>query len=261
MQFRGIIWAGLAVLASFVGCGGDGGFPDAGIDAQRLGTISLSWSIVDPAGRAVSCDAIGASSVYVELRSRNRLGGATESFGCKTTPNQTRQLEAGIYDVLIELHGAPLTGVAAPTQSSVTVVAGETVALAPITFVVDPTGTLVLRFLAPPNTVNCAGGAGITGMILNLTNASGACTPLTFARSRGGVYTVNCSSPPVTTCIEADETLTASDIQAGEYRVEVRGKVGAAECWLNRDGFRVPPQGKTLDYLVNLSRQEQIPGC
>jgi len=261
MLFRGFIWAGLGVLASFAGCGGDGGFPDAGIDATSRGTVSLSWSIVDPAGRAVACDAVGASSVYVELRSRTSIAGTTESFGCKTTPNQSREIEAGVYDVLIELHGAPLTGVAAPTQSSVTVVAGEVTQLDPITFVVDPTGTLVLRFLAPPNTVNCAGGAGITGVILNLTNAAGACAPLTFMRSRGGVYTVNCASPPVTTCIEADETLTAADIQAGEYRVDVRGKVGASECWLNRDGFRVPPQGKTLDYLINLARQEQIPGC
>lgn len=260
MQFRGFIWAGLLVLASFAGCGGEGGFPDAGIVAPQLGTVSLSWSIVDPEGRAVACDAVGASSVYVELRSRSHLGGATESFGCKNTPNQSRKLEAGVYNALIELHGAPLTNVTAPTQSNVTVVAGEDYALNPVTFVVDPTGTLVLRFQAPPNTVNCAGGAGITGVTLSLTSAAGACAPVTFMRSRGGTYTVNCSSPPVTTCIETDETLTAADILAGEYRVDVRGKVGAAECWLNSDGFRVPPQGKTLDNRLNLARQE-IPGC
>jgi hypothetical protein len=270
MLFRVFILASLMGLAGCGGCGG-GGFPtDAlDVDAPATGTVSLAWSVTDIAGQPIPCDQVGASSVFLQLRDPSKVSGSVESFSCQNSPSTSHPLEPGTYGVTFELHGTALTAVGAPGQSGVVVVPGQDTPLAPITFVVDAKGSLVLALAAPPAASNCKSvgmmGAGITGVSLTLVHTGDGCAPVTFARSRGatmlGSYTVNCSSPMVTTCIENDERLTVVGMQSGPYTVHVRGKIGAVDCWINDDAFAVPPQGKVLNQTLNLAYQMGTPGC
>lgn len=173
-----------------------------------------------------------------------------------------------MYDITFELHAGGDTLAVAADQNAVVISPGASTMLAPVIFVVDAKGTLVLSLTAPPTTTNCkpAGlmGAGITGVSLTLVHPGGGCASVTFLRARGatslGSYTINCSSPMVTTCIENDETLTATGIPSGPYTVHIRGKVGANDCWRNDDGLQVLPQNKTVNQILNLAHVDN-PGC
>jgi hypothetical protein len=133
---------------------------------------------------------------------------------------------------------------------------------------VSEKGSLVLSFAALPATTNCKparmNGAGITGITITLVQVAGGCAPVTFIRSRGtaqlGTYTVNCSSPAVATCIETDETLTVASMPSQRYTIQVRGKIGAIDCWTNDDTLDVPPSGGSLMRTLKLTHQD-IPGC
>jgi hypothetical protein len=274
MQFRVTILAavlGLAGLTGVVGCGDDGGFPhDAPMqDTPAHGTVSLSWSLHDLNGQPIQCDEVGASTVSLQLRARGEATGAAESFTCTNSPSTSKALEPGTYDVLFELHAGSATLAVAPDQNGVVIEDGMDTALAPITFVVDAQGGLVLSLAAPPATTNCKApslmGAGINGVTITLMHAAGGCAPVTFVHKKGAVtlapYTVNCSSPAVAACIENDETLTVPSLASGPYTIHVRGKIGAVECWKNDDALQVPAQGKSLTQTLNLAFQTGTTGC
>jgi hypothetical protein len=274
MLFRVFLLAGLLGLLGSAGCDGccdKCNFTgDADVDAPPMGTVSLAWSIVDLAGQPVSCDQVGAATVFLQFRDPRILSSPVESFSCQNSPSTSHPLDPGTYNITFELHGANLSAVTAPMQTSVVVAPGRDTALAPITFVVDAKGTLVLALAAPsPLTSNCKPtgmmGAGITGTTITLVHTGDGCAPVTFVRTRGatmlGSYIVNCTSPAVTTCIENDEQLTVSGIPSGPYTIHVRGKVGAVDCWVNDDSFQVPAQGKTLNQMLNLVSQTGTTGC
>jgi hypothetical protein len=273
MQFRkvskkgpaGLLGLAASIVVSAGGCGGcdGGGFPvdTAMPDATQRGTISLAWSLTDLMGRPVLCGDIGATFVFLELRSKSSLSGTVASFSCGNSPSMSPPLEAGTYDILFELHGPSLTSVLAPSQNDVVIAPNQDTRLSPVTFAVDTSGQLVLGLTAPPRTSNCKatslGGAGITGMTITLVRGDGGCAPVTFQRTRGatplGTYTVNCSSPQVTPCIENDETLTVTSMPSGPYTIHVVGKIVAAPCWVNDDAFNVPAQGKARTDTLNLA--------
>lgn len=264
--------AGLIALA-VAGCSGcdDGGFPiDAPLpDAALRGTVSLAWSLTDLTGHPIACEDVGAGFVFLELRSKSSLSGSVASFACGNSPSMSSPLDVGTYDVGFELHGTSLTSVSAPGQSAVVIRPDQDTRLAPVTFVVDTNGRLVLGLTAPGRTSNCKPtsmmGAGITGTTITLLRSDGGCAPVTFIRSVGattvGSYSVNCSSPPVATCIENDETLTVTSMLSGPYTIHVRGKILAADCWVNDDSFVVPAQGKARIDTLNLAFQSGTPGC
>lgn len=264
--------AGLIALAAG-GCSGcdDGGFPiDAPMpDATLRGTVSLAWSLTDLMGHPISCDDVGAGFVFLELRSKSSLSGSVASFACGNSPSMSSPIDVGTYDVGFELHGSSLTSVSAPSQTGVVVSADQDTRLAPVTFLVDTNGQLVLGLTAPGRTSNCKPtsmmGAGITGTTITLLRGDGGCAPVTFIRTRGattlGSYTVNCSSPQVASCIENDETLTVTSMLSGPYTIHVRGKILAADCWANDDSFTVPAQGKPRIDTLNLAFQSGTPGC
>jgi hypothetical protein len=270
--------AGLLGLAALIalavgGCSGcdDGGFPiDAPApDATLRGTISLAWSLTDLTGRPIACEDVDASFVFVELRSTSSLSGAVASFACGNSPSTSSPIEVGTYDVRFELHGQSLTSVSAPAQNGVVIATGQDTRLTPVSFAVDTNGRLVLGLSAPPAPSNCMPasqmGAGITNMTITLVRAEGGCAPVTFIRTRGptpvGSYSVNCSSPQIASCIENDETLTVSSMPSGQYTIHVRGKLGAADCWVNDDSLTVPAQGKARIETLNLAFQSGAPGC
>ena len=256
------LWLILANLIAFVSSGGCGGCPAP----SPPGSISLAWSITDLAGQPTSCDRANAQSVALQLRNRASGNVVAATFSCPSSPSTT-QLPAGTYDIVIELHAADGTRLAtAPDQAGVTIVAGQLTQLTPVTFAANTQGRLVIS-LATAATTNCQPtgmtGAGITGITITLVINGDGCAPVTFIRSLGttqrGTYTVNCSSPLVTTCIEKDEIL-ATDLAAQGYTIHVRGKIGAVDCWRGDDILEVPPPGKPLTHTVGLARQN-IPGC
>jgi hypothetical protein len=271
MWFRVVLFTGALSASAGCDCNG-GGFPaDARlVDAPAArGTVSLAWSLTDLTGRAITCDEVGASFVSLELRRQASLQGAVASFSCANSPSTSQAIEVGTYEVRFELRGQVLTPVAAQPQSSVVITKDQNTELAPVTFAVDTNGMLVLALVAPPFTSNCKPGsmqgAGITTNTITLTRAGGGCAPVTFVRTRGstprGTYTVNCSSPEISTCIENDETLTVPSMPSGPYQIHVRGKLSAVECWANDDSLQVPAQGKARTETLNLAFQAGTPGC
>jgi hypothetical protein len=271
MLLRVVLGTGAALIALGSGCDcNGGGFPiDAALpDALAKGTVSLAWALTDLAGQPISCEQIGANSVFLQLRSHSSLSGAVASFGCGNSPSTSPPIDADTYDVTFELHGTSLTSVSAPEQVGVVVSVDKDTRLAPITFAVDTSGKLALSLATPPHASNCKsssmGGAGITGMTITLVHTGGGCAPVTFLRSRGttnlGSYTVNCSSPQIAPCIETDETLSVPTLPSGAYTIHVRGKLGAVDCWANDDALQVPPQGKALMPTLNLAFLD-APGC
>jgi hypothetical protein len=86
---------------------------------------------------------------------------------------------------------------------------------------------------------------------------------VTFTRARGGVtlgtYTVACTSPPVTSCIERDETLTVDGIASGPYAIGAGGLASALQCWAGNDILSVPA-GAIVTQRIDLAPQP-VPGC
>jgi hypothetical protein len=272
MLFRAFIGASaLALLgASCGGCDSGGFAADApAIDAPAPGSVTLAWTLTDTGGLPIACEQVGGSFVLLELRNRTTSLGTVVSFACARGRETSPPIEPGVYDVLFELRGVDLAGVTAPEQKSVVVEPGRDTQLAPVAFAIDARGSLVLSLAAPPATSNCrppgSMGAGITGITITLEQAGGGCAPVTFVRARGstmlGTYTVNCSSPQVSACIETDETLTVTSLASGPYVIHVRGKIGAVDCWRNDNSLIVPPQGKRLTETLNLAFQSGTPGC
>jgi hypothetical protein len=255
-----LMLVGLA-FASGGGCGG--GNPPA----ATSGSISLAWSITDASGQPTACAQVSARSVALRLRNHADGNVVAAAFPCLGSPSTTQVL-AGVYDIAIELHAADGTKLAtAPDQTGVAIVGGQVRRLSPVVFAVNTQGSLVIT-VATPATTNCQpvamNGAGITGSTLTLERADGrSCAPVTFTRSVGSTprdtYTVSCTSPSVAACFEKNETLTTS-LPAGAYKIRVRGKVGAIDCWQRDDILEVPPSGKPLIHALGLARQN-IPGC
>lgn len=270
----------LPAVASLAACGGGGGFPDAPIDVGPLppGNFTLAWSLTDTMGAAITCEQIGAQSVTAILRDPDAQGGFTEVFTCQTGMGTSQGLAPASYDVRFELVGVggppPDQVIAtAPSQLSVPVVSGQSVALEPLTFAVDATGGLKLHLASGATGGNCgdvaASGAGITTMTITLDQMGGAtCAPVTFAIGAGatlpaGTYTVDCTTPLVTGCIESDQELSVTGVASGSYAIHVRGyrDLVVDACFTNDDTLPVPPLGRDLVRTLNLGQQTLNPAC
>jgi hypothetical protein len=262
--------------ALLAGCGGGGGFPDAPADEGPLapGTFSMQWSLKDTSGNAITCDEISAQAVTVTTHNRAFGGGATEVFVCSTLSGTSQPLIAGTYDLEFELGGPPALGVLAtsPNQTAVVIPSGNNVPITPLMFTVNATGNIKLNISANKPGGNCGttanNGAGITGMTLILQQSgAGACAPVTFTYPAngtlpGGSYTVNCTSPTVAPCIEADQQLTVSGVKSGNYQLHIRGKIATADCFTNDDSLPVPPLSKDVVRMLNLAAATAgTPGC
>lgn len=256
----------MASLLAGAGCGDEGGFPDAGVTPViATGNVALTWSLTDLAGQPITCAQIGGTTVSMTLHSLDKIYGSADSFSCGNSPSVSAQADVGRYRVSAVLQGTNLVPVAGPEQTDVVITANQTTQLTPVTFQVDASGTLALKLAVPPLASACGAapdGANINVHTLTLQHSDGSCEPATFVRTKGGAnvgsYTVNCTSPVATPCIEADETLTATGLPSGPYTVHVRGLVGANTCWLNDDGLSVPAQSQLLSRTLNLAKQ---PGC
>lgn len=268
MRFRVcLLAAGLLALASWAGCSscGGGGFDAGGPDVPTVGgTFSLAWSVLDMSNnQPVSCDKLDPNATVVVTASRTSGSGGVETLTCRDLQGiSTVALAPGTYSFAYELRGTinnqAATIATAPAQSGVVVAPGMSVTLTPITFLVNPTGRLVLM-LQIGSAGNCvAEGGPATGFSLSLEHAGGAgdtgCAPVVFALSGGGTYNANdCSAPLVGRCINASETLTVATLPSGAYQIHVRGTRGNLQCWRNDDSLRIPPQAMALTATLNLA--------
>jgi hypothetical protein len=250
------------MLAWVVSSGCGNGAPPA----PPRGSVSLAWSIVDAHGQAVACDAVGAPTVSLTARDVTSGASVTAAFPCAGSP-RAQLLAPGVYDVRIALqaaNGSPV--VTAPDQTAIVVVVGQVTTLAPAVFV--PHASLVLSFAAPPLTSNCApltdGGTGISSSTLIMQDElNGPCEPVMVFRARGatplGTYKVNCGSPQIASCFEADETFTVPSLEPGTYTVRARGKINGANCW-GVDGTLLVSLGLPTVRTLNLVALPE-PGC
>jgi hypothetical protein len=260
-----VVWLVVLTTLAFAAssCGGNSPPPP-----PTSGSVTLTWSITDLNHRPATCGQVSARSVA--LRLRNRASGVVTAtvFPCEASPG-TARVPVGTYDAAFALTAANGSTLAtAPPQTGVTVAANQTKRLTPVTFSASTQGGLAITIVAPPNASNCKppadGGAGITGntiAIQGLDRGHEGCLPTSFVRRIGarqvGTYVANdCSSPPIASCIERTETLSAS-VPAGNYLIHLVGKVATRDCW-KADATVTVLVGKPSPMTIQLVRQ---PGC
>jgi len=287
---RGFLTVALALFA-IAGCDGTAGTPSAGSPGHSCpgavsiswsstsfaqlscpGSVSIAWSIANGTGQPSSCFQTRATSVALRIQSRTGGTPVFTAFPCNDGAG-TANVAPGLYDIAIELHdanGAKLATV--PVQASVAVAVGRTKTLTPAAFIVNGGGgggggtghvQLTLQTAGFPSNCLSTGGAGITGSLITIITDGGSCAAVKLVRTRGGVevgtYQVDCGSPSVTTCIEADERLTAPDLAPGNYTLHVRGAVGAGACFAADATLAVPQTGQLTKLIV--MQHQNAPGC
>jgi hypothetical protein len=255
----------LAMLLTIVGCGGGGGFIDAG---PTGGTMTFSWKLVDANQQLLTCTQVGAENVNVTINDLSNGGSMIETFTCDSTVSTSLMMLDGTYSVDFALVTNGTTLATGPSTSGIILANGINVPVSS-SFPVDATGGLNL-LLATGAGGNCAaapGGAGITGIAIALEhNDTGPCDTATFAIGAGatqpaGSYTVNCGAPTLGACIENDQPLTVSGLTSGRYTIQVTGDIGATACWSIHTSLQVPAAGGTLMQTLPLVDAIGTPGC
>jgi hypothetical protein len=260
---------GLILLAS---CGDAGGFPDAAVpDAPLTGLFNLTWTVVDQNSAPLACDRIAAQAMTVLARNVAYDGGETQIFTCSTGMGTSQRVIAGTFEFAFELSGTFGLLARSAAQYNVDVPADGNVTLEPAVFQVEAIGGVALQLSANKTGGNCgaanANGAGIDGFTITMNrNSDTACAPLTLtvsagATQPGGTYTIDCATPAVFGCIEADQVITATGIDSDGYTLHIKGKINNKDCYLNNDSIQVPPLQKTLMRTLNLAQQTSTAGC
>lgn len=264
--------ASLFACVVLAGCGSGGGFPDAPAEALPLGPAKLTveWKVSDLAGNAIDCDKISGATVTATLTSKQMSGGFTEVFTCSTLKGTSQTFQPGTYDVSWELSSTTGTTLAtAPTQTTVVFAPDSNVTLTPLVFAVDATGKLNVTLTTNKAGGNCGTGADggkIDQFTISLIHGNaGACEPVSFTITAGatqpaGSYTIDCTTPAVTGCIENDQQLMATSVPSDSYTFDVRGKTAGVDCWKNTDGVKIPANGATKTTSLNLA-PTNAPGC
>lgn len=267
---RCIRWSLFAAGAALASCSDDAGLPDARlpIDAAIPGQFMLSWSL-SHGGLPQTCGSVGATSVSVDLVPVGSAFGEVDGWSCASGTGTTRPLEPGRYDIRASVSGGgTLDG---PIyRRDIELSAGQTVAVEPIVFDVEPTGTLEFRVTTPATGGNCAAlaamGAGITATTIELRDGAGTCVPTTFAISAGaaspaGSYTADCAGASYG-CIDGDQTLKATMVASGSHTMALTGAIGAAPCWTRSAQFTTRAGGLTTTLNPQqLQLDSQVPGC
>ena len=260
----------LCLVLLLPACGSGGGFPDAPPADSRgpTGTFTVAWSVIDQNSQPISCDRIGAATMTVLTHNVAFEGGSTEPFTCSTGMGTSQGLIPGTYEMNFDLAGTVGMIARATRQIGIVINANSNTELMPVTFQVEALGGVALKLSAGQTGGNCgaanAGGAGIGQMSITLThNSDGTCEPITLnisdgATQTGGTYTINCTTPVLRPCIEADQVITAGSVPSDSYTIRVRGEVTGPTCWSNMDTIQVPPLNKILIRTLNLAEQT---GC
>lgn len=248
------------VLLSLVACGGGGG---GGADAAPVdgppggGRFTMTWSLAEAGGAALTCDDVAGASVRVVATPINGVAGFVESFQCATGGGQSGLQPPGNYALAVDLRtrdGDSLLAAPVDLPAIELTLGGETAA-GDAAFTVDPTGSLSFRVDAGEGT-NCGpvdgGNAGITGMTLAVSDGAGACVGgvvLTVGAGGGasGEYTTDCATPPVFGCIESDQVIAIAERRSGAYGLAVTGQKDGVDCYSAADDVLVPGNGLSDD--------------
>jgi hypothetical protein len=259
-----LIVAGIALLCAplAIGCGEDNPAVDAAPlpDAPpEVGTLSLSWSILDGA-TPLTCDQIGGISVSVTARPQDGGFEVPESFGCATRGGTSAPIAAGVYNVEVVLVTGGSRELTTPeTIQSVEIVTGQDTPLGAFEFQVTPRGAVEFTLDAQEAPGNCEdvanGGAGITEFFIEVLDADGACVPLTAAiadgaAQTGGSYTLDCLGARYA-CIDSDQVVRIEEIPSGTASLNIIGYRGADECYTRAPQFSISGNG----LLTELSPQ------
>ncbi len=264
------LWAvALATVPAVVACGDDTGPPDArGIDAAPApGSLSLTWSIEDR-GTALTCAQVGAASVTLSIVPDDQPFGSTDVLTCAPGAGTSRQITPGVYDVTATLSGVATEGV---RFDDVVVAPGADTALGAAAFEVLAEGGFTFNISAGGQG-NCTspaqGGAGITTMQIELSDAGGTCVPVTFdiaagATQAASTYTTSCAPAAAVPCIAQDQTISvAPTLPTGSYRMTITGFIDADACWTRQPQFQVPAGGVVQSLpQQNLTLNAAIAAC
>ena len=262
-----------SLYLALAACGGGGGFPDAKPpdSAAPTGTFSVSWSVLDQNNQPITCDRIAGQAMTVLEHNLAFASGDTQIFSCATGMGMSQGIVPGTYEMGFELSGTFGTLAMGTKQNGVLIDAQQNTELAPVTFQVTALGGVGLKIASGKSGGNCgatnAGGAGIDQMSITLKhNSNGACEPLILnisdgATQTGGTYMIDCTTPVLRGCIEADQVLSAANIPSDSYSITVKGMIGGKACWLNGDSIQVPPLNNTLIRTLFLAQQTSTPGC
>jgi hypothetical protein len=240
----------ILVALAFV-CGCESCEPDDPIDAPGVSshTVSFSWRVTDLSDVELACDRIDVQFVTVSFFPPRTGKGFTESFDCFRKTG-TRVVEEDDYLIGFEIADRFGTiATVAPRRYSVV----ADLAADEAKFQLDPFGDLVMT-LETPLAANCAAGSQITGMTIEMYRASGSCQTSVLAVEPAGTYTINCTSPNVTGCIEKDRRVTAAHFPADEYRIRVVALQGANPCWLHDQRHRIRAAGLRRTVALPLTK-------
>jgi hypothetical protein len=229
---------------------GSGSCGDDAPPPPRSHTVSLSWRVTDLSDVELACDRIDARSVTVTF-TRLRTGESLlpAMFDCASKTG-TRLLEEDDYLIGFELADPFGTLVTLPPKRySIT----AATAIEEAKLRLDPFGDLEMT-LETPQQANCSAGSQITGMTIEMYRSGGACQTSTLAIEPSTTYTINCTSPNVTGCIEKDRRVTATHFPADEYRIRVVALQGANPCWVHDQRHRIRAAGLRRTVVLPLTK-------
>lgn len=237
-------------------CGDEPAVPDAGptFDAHvALGTMSVSWTLVDETGAPVTCAEVGAVGVVLKETPRNGAPALIDLFSCSSGAGTTlRHRSEPIYDVEIELTSAGGDPLATVEVEGITLVDGGDVALPAANFVVARTGGFKLRLDMDAPGANCAPvaelGAGVTQVRLALADAAGSCLTVTWVIGEGGPAMSGVYGCPAEAreCIENVQDLSVTGLIAGRYTLDVVGFQDVLACYQPAAPFQFEVPGGNL---------------
>ena len=271
MSRRWVATCVATLLLALIGCGQDGALVDAStasIDAPpSQGRIALAWTLFD-GPTPVSCAAVGASTIRVAALPDPGVFAEVDALSCGAGMGETRLLEAGRYDVTVELRagGAAIGEV---RFDDIEIVGGETLDLGAAEFAVTATGTLMFRLGSDTADSLCAntgaGTLGLEGVVLALRDDVAACTATDFTIAAGatlpaGTYSADCVA--AFACIESDQQIVAHGVRAGQRSLDARGWIGGLPCWWTTVGFSMPGNDQTADLgVISLEPDTTVAGC
>jgi hypothetical protein len=253
-------------------CGDDAEVADAGPPpdaAITQGTMSFTWDVNDTDMNALMCGDVGAITVRVSMTPSAGGFAVIDALSCNSGMGTTRPLDAGTYNVTMELRGTAGLLSQTATMNNVDVVAGGDTPLGNIVFEVLAQGNFEFDVDTSATGLNCDSdmndGAGITDVLFELRDSSNQCVNVAMDIAAGaaepaGTYNTDCATM-YGACIENDQTITVTGVPSGAYQLTIRAWKGGLECWMRAPQFNVP--GNDLSFL--LGRQElmldPVPGC
>jgi hypothetical protein len=140
VRSRRAVSAPVSLALAIVACGGGGGFPDAPVKMppQDPGTVTLSWSLDDSMGSAVSCGSAGATGVVVNIVQEGTAEQFGQTFACSLGLAVSGSLPTATYDVDFSLIDGSTVLATGSAQTGIVVTPDNTTDLGNIVFVVTP---------------------------------------------------------------------------------------------------------------------------